>query len=171
MNQNFKTKLFKIAALILITATTAVYTQEDDKERYTTKTDITLKDEKGNNHFLVLAKIMTADKSYVAYNVDFWVNNQVYIEPTNVSKVLFRIGKKNLSASYYRTNMTGTYSADAEILYFYIEEAALKTLQGAANVKVRLVMKDESFTDFTVSSKENFQKTIQEVLTASNSNR
>lgn len=69
--------------------------QEEEKKTHSTKNiDITVKDKDGYNHFLVFTKVATPDKSYVAYNVEFWVNNYVYSNTDEFSQITFKAGKK-----------------------------------------------------------------------------
>jgi|GEM_PF-4118183 len=158
-----------ILTLLVCYASTA-FSQSEDKEKYSTKKiDVILKDDNGNNHFLVFSKIMSKDKSYLSYNIDFWVNNEVYINPSEVKKILFRAGEKNMSASYYKTNLTGSFSSgEAEILYFYMEESAIKELSAAKDVKIRMVMNDDDFRDFTISTNDNFKQALAEIMKMGN---
>lgn len=86
-----------LVLFIISLAVSGLYADESEKKTYSTKNiDVTVKDKDGYNHFLVFTKIMTPDKSYVAYNVEFWVNNYVYSEMDTFSQISFKAGKKVL---------------------------------------------------------------------------
>ncbi|EMO30836.1 hypothetical protein LEP1GSC171_2647 [Leptospira santarosai str. HAI1380] len=139
--------------------------QEEEKKTHSTKNiDITVKDKDGYNHFLVFTKVATPDKSYVAYNVEFWVNNYVYSNTDEFSQITFKAGKKSFNGNFYKSDV----SSNALVLYFYLDEAAIKGLLGNAGSadKLSVIQKNKTVLEYTISAKDNFKKALHEIVTA-----
>ncbi|EMO61773.1 hypothetical protein LEP1GSC133_0444 [Leptospira borgpetersenii serovar Pomona str. 200901868] len=140
-----------------------VYAQEDEKKTHSTKNiDITVKDKDGYNHFLVFTKVTTPDKSYIAYNVEFWVNNYVYAGGEEFSQISFKSGKKNFNGSYYKYDT----SSGAIVLYFYMDEVAIKELltnSGSVD-KITISQKNKTVSEYTLATKDNFKKALKEIM-------
>ncbi|EMP82413.1 hypothetical protein LEP1GSC162_3071 [Leptospira santarosai str. CBC1531] len=139
--------------------------QEEEKKTHSTKNiDITVKDKDGYNHFLVFTKVATPDKSYVAYNVEFWVNNYVYTNTDEFSQITFKAGKKSFSGNFYKSDV----SSNALVLYFYLDEAAIKGLLGNAGSadKLSVIQKNKTVLEYTISTKDNFKKALHEIVAA-----
>ncbi|AMX57194.1 hypothetical protein IQB76_10730 [Leptospira borgpetersenii serovar Hardjo-bovis] len=153
--------------LFLFSSITAfdVYAQEDEKKTHSTKNiDITVKDKDGYNHFLVFTKVTTPDKSYIAYNVEFWVNNYVYSGGEEFSQISFKAGKKSLNGSYYKYDT----SSGAIVLYFYMDETATKELltnSGSVD-KITISQKNKTVSEYILATKDNFKKALKEIMAA-----
>ncbi|TGL93293.1 hypothetical protein EHQ76_18075 [Leptospira barantonii] len=171
MNQSpnpFQTKrilktILLIGFVLGIFATT-VRGEEAEKKIFSSKNiDITLKDSNGYNHFLVFTKTMTPDKSYVAYNVEFWVNNYVYSGTDAYSQIVFKTPKKNYYGSFYKSDV----SSNALVLYFYLEESVIHELQNNAGSadKVSVTLKNKTILEHTIATKEHFKKALREITT------
>ncbi|PJZ58539.1 hypothetical protein [Leptospira barantonii] len=171
MNQNpnpFQTKrilktILLIGFVLGISATT-VRAEEAEKKIFSSKNiDITLKDSNGYNHFLVFTKTMTPDKSYVAYNVEFWVNNYVYSGTDAYSQIVFKTPKKNYYGSFYKSDV----SSNALVLYFYLEESVIQELQNNAGSadKVSVTLKNKTILEHTIATKEHFKKALRDIAT------
>ncbi|MCH1895117.1 hypothetical protein [Leptospira borgpetersenii] len=151
--------------LFLFSSITAfdVYAQEDEKKTHSTKNiDITVKDKDGYNHFLVFTKVTTPDKSYIAYNVEFWVNNYVYAGGEEFSQISFKSGKKSSNGSYYKYDT----SSGAIVLYFYMDETATKELltnSGSVD-KITTSQKNKTVSEYTLATKDNFKKALKEIM-------
>ncbi|WP_080627118.1 hypothetical protein [Leptospira borgpetersenii] len=151
--------------LFLFSSITAfdVYAQEDEKKTHSTKNiDITVKDKDGYNHFLVFTKVTTPDKSYIAYNVEFWVNNYVYAGGEEFSQISFKSGKKSSNGSYYKYDT----SSGAIVLYFYMDETATKELltnSGSVD-KITISQKNKTVSEYTLATKDNFKKALKEIM-------
>ncbi|WP_416037251.1 hypothetical protein [Leptospira santarosai] len=139
--------------------------QEEEKKTHSTKNiDITVKDKDGYNHFLVFTKVATPDKSYVAYNVEFWVNNYVYTNTDEFSQIVFKAGKKSFNGNFYKSDV----SSNALVLYFHLDEAAVKGLLGNAGStdKLSVIQKNKTVLEYTISTKDNFKKALHEIVAA-----
>ncbi|EMM75991.1 hypothetical protein QMM42_07385 [Leptospira santarosai] len=139
--------------------------QEEEKKTHSTKNiDITVKDKDGYNHFLVFTKVATPDKSYVSYNVEFWVNNYVYTNTDEFSQITFKAGKKSFNGSFYKSD----FSSNAFVLYFHLDEAVIKGLLGNAGSadKLSVIQKNKTVLEYTISTKDNFKKALHEIVTA-----
>ncbi len=153
--------------LFLFSSITAfnVYAQEEEKKTHSTKNiDITVKDKDGYNHFLVFTKVTTPDKSYIAYNVEFWVNNYVYAGGEEFSQISFKAGKKSSNGSYYKYDT----SSGAIVLYFYMDETATKELltnSGSVD-KITISQKNKTVSEYTLATKDNFKKALKEIMAA-----
>ncbi|EMO52902.1 hypothetical protein [Leptospira noguchii] len=160
-------KIGRSILLVLFTISLAVsslYADESEKKTYSTKNiDVTVKDKDGYNHFLVFTKIMTPDKSYVAYNVEFWVNNYVYSEMDTFSQISFKAGKKSFNGNFYKSDV----SSNALVLYFYMEESTVKELLTNSNSASRLNIsqKNKTIFEYTIATKDNFKKALKEIIT------
>ncbi|WP_436197891.1 hypothetical protein [Leptospira santarosai] len=139
--------------------------QEEEKKTHSTKNiDITVKDKDGYNHFLVFTKVATPDKSYVSYNVEFWVNNYVYTNTDEFSQITFKAGKKSFNGSFYKSD----FSSNAFVLYFHLDEAVIKGLLGNAGFtdKLSVIQKNKTVLEYTISTKDNFKKALHEIVAA-----
>ncbi|MCH1914359.1 hypothetical protein L9Z41_01485 [Leptospira noguchii] len=160
-------KLGRSILLVLFTISLAVsslYADESEKKTYSTKNiDVTVKDKDGYNHFLVFTKIMTPDKSYVAYNVEFWVNNYVYSEMDTFSQISFKAGKKSFNGNFYKSDV----SSNALVLYFYMEESTVKELLTNSNSAshLNISQKNKTIFEYTIANKDNFKKALKEIIT------
>ncbi|EQA73173.1 hypothetical protein [Leptospira noguchii] len=160
-------KLGRSILLVLFTISLAVsslYADESEKKTYSTKNiDVTVKDKDGYNHFLVFTKIMTPDKSYVAYNVEFWVNNYVYSEMDTFSQISFKAGKKSFNGNFYKSDV----SSNALVLYFYMEESTVKELLTNSNSAshLNISQKNKTIFEYTIATKDNFKKALKEIIT------
>ncbi|EMN02697.1 hypothetical protein [Leptospira noguchii] len=153
-----------LVLFIISLAVSGLYADESEKKTYSTKNiDVTVKDKDGYNHFIVFTKIMTPDKSYVAYNVEFWVNNYVYSEMDTFSQISFKAGKKSFNGNFYKSEV----SSNALVLYFYMEESTVKELLTNSNSASRLNIsqKNKTIFEYTIATKDNFKKALKEIIT------
>ncbi|PJZ30438.1 hypothetical protein [Leptospira kmetyi] len=137
---------------------------EAEKRIFSSKNiDITLKDSNGYNHFLVFTKTMSPDKSYIAYNVEFWVNNYVYSGTDAYSQIVFKTPKRNYYGSFYKSDVS---SNDAVVLYFYLEESAIKELlaNSSSADKVSLTLRNKTILEHTIATKEHFKSALKEIV-------
>lgn len=142
-----------------------IYSNEEDKKTHSTKNiDITVKDKDGYNHFLVFTKTTTPDKSYIAYNVEFWMNNYVYANTDEFSQIVFKAGKKNFNGSFYKYDT----SSNAFVLYFYLDEATVKgLLSNSGSVdKINVIQKNKTILEYSIATKDNFKKALSEITSA-----
>lgn len=156
-------KTILLIGFVLGIASTVIRAEEAEKKIFSSKNiDITLKDSNGYNHFLVFTKTMSPDKSYIAYNVEFWVNNYVYSGTDDYSQIVFKTPKRNYYGSFYKSDV----SSNALVLYFYLEESAIKELlNNSASVdKVSLTLKNKTILEHTIATKEHFKKAIKEII-------
>ncbi|MBE8399419.1 hypothetical protein [Leptospira borgpetersenii] len=161
--RKFSATLIFFLLLAVLFTTFKMSAQEDEKKTHSTKNiDITVKDKDGYNHFLVFTKVTTPDKSYIAYNVEFWVNNYVYAGGEEFSQISFKSGKKNLNGSYYKYDT----SSGAIVLYFYMDEVAIKELltnSGSVD-KITISQKNKTVSEYTLATKDNFKKALKEIM-------
>ncbi|MDI7222002.1 hypothetical protein QMM98_11625 [Leptospira santarosai] len=161
-------KIIYIIFIIFFTSFPIIFglnAQEEEKKTHSTKNiDITVKDKDGYNHFLVFTKVATPDKSYVAYNVEFWVNNYVYTNTDEFSQITFKAGKKSFNGNFYKSDV----SSSALVLYFYLDEAMIKGLLGNAGSadKLSVIQKNKTVLEYTISTKDNFKKALHEIVAA-----
>lgn len=153
MKQHLLKKLGRSIFVVLLTfflAASNSYADESQKKTYSTKNiDITVKDKDGYNHFLVFTKIMTPDKSYVAYNVEFWVNNYVYSEMDTFSQISFKAGKKSFNGNFYKSDV----SSNALVLYFYMEESTVKELLASSADRLNIYQKIKQFLNIRLQTR------------------
>ncbi|TQE52366.1 hypothetical protein FFZ95_10770 [Leptospira borgpetersenii] len=161
--RKFSATLIFFLLLAVLFTTFKMSAQEDEKKTHSTKNiDITVKDKDGYNHFLVFTKVTTPDKSYIAYNVEFWVNNYVYSGGEEFSQISFKAGKKSLNGSYYKYDT----SSGAIVLYFYMDETATKELltnSGSVD-KITTSQKNKTVSEYTLATKDNFKKALKEIM-------
>ncbi|AAS68918.1 hypothetical protein GS518_01475 [Leptospira interrogans] len=165
MKQHSLKKLRRSIFVVLLTfflAASDSYADESEKKTYSTKNiDVTVKDKDGYNHFLVFTKVMTPDKSYVAYNVEFWVNNYVYSEMDTFSQISFKAGKKSFNGNFYKSDV----SSNALVLYFYMEESVIKGLLASSADRLSIFQKNKTVFEYTIATKDNFKKALKEITT------
>ncbi|AXR62353.1 hypothetical protein [Leptospira mayottensis] len=163
--KKFSATLISFLLLAVLFTTFEMSAQEDEKKTHSTKNiDITVKDKDGYNHFLVFTKVITPNNSYIAYNVEFWMNNYVYSGGEEFSQISFKAGKKSLNGSYYKYDV----SSGAIVLYFYMNETAAKELltnSGSVD-KITVSQKNKTVSEYTLATKDNFKKALKEITVA-----
>ena len=144
---------------LAVLSTLGIFSEDHKEKKDTAEIDVTLEDQNGYRHFLVFSKIKTPDHFFVDDSVQFWVDDYVLIDPSKVSRLVFMAEGKSWSCVFESVEeVKGRNPQPTKVFHFALEESAIQSLADFKVGKVRMVMRDGDFMDFSLLDERKFEQ-------------